>query len=223
MLQNQQTLSYQTGYSFYSRVVFFFGLAILTSAVGTYTGFQYLAQYFLANPGLMWGLYALELILVFTSRIWISKRPVNYVLFTAFAFLTGLTIVPLLMSLVYEFGGFDLIIKALLSTTLVFSGTALFGWVTRKDLSGLSGFLWTGLIGIIIISIIHIFVPWSNTFEMIFAGFGVLLFSAFTMYDIQRIKSFPHDRALDAAMELYLDIFNLFVFILRLIAAGSRD
>jgi FtsH-binding integral membrane protein len=52
---------------------------------------------------------------------------------------------------------------------------------------------------------------------MIFSGFGVLVFSGFAMYDFQRIKSFPEDRYIDAALHLYLDIFNLFIFVLRLI------
>ncbi len=105
----------------------------------------------------------------------------------------------------------------------MFSGTAVFGWVTKKDLSGMGGFLWTSLIGMIIVSIIGIFWRWSNTFEMIFAGFGIVLFSAYTMYDIQKLKTWPRDRALDAALNLYLDIFNLFIFILRLISGSSRD
>jgi FtsH-binding integral membrane protein len=122
-----------------------------------------------------------------------------------------------------EFQGVTLIIKALVATTAMFSATALFGWVTQKDLSGLRGFLMISLIGIIVVSIIGIFIPWGNNFEMIFAGFGVILFSGYTMYDIQQIKSSPGLSPIDAALRLYLDIFNLFIFILRLMGAFARD
>lgn len=74
-----------------SQVFTYFGLAILTSAAGTYIGLNYFAEFFLANPMLMWVLFAVELILIFTSRMWSDKRPINYVLFMAFAFITGVT------------------------------------------------------------------------------------------------------------------------------------
>lgn len=209
--------------AFFPQVMFYFGLAILTSAAGTFVGFQYLIPVFLANPSLMWILFAVELILIFTSRAWSARRPINYLLFALFAFITGVTIVPLLASIIMEFGGPSLIIKAFLATTFMFSGTALFGWVTKKDLSGLRGFLWVALIGMIIISIMGIFIPWGNNFEIVFSGFGVLLFGAYTMYDFQRLKMFPQDRAMDAALMLYLNIFNMFLFILRLLSGVSRD
>jgi FtsH-binding integral membrane protein len=209
--------------TFYSRVMFYFGLAILTSAAGTYAGFRFFATIFISNPFLVWVLLALELILVFTSRIWSTKRPINYLLLAAFAFITGVTLVPLLLSVILEFGGPDIIVKALVATAMMFAGTAVFGWVTHRNLSGLRGFLFAGLIGMIIVSLIGIFVPWSNNFEMIFSGIGVLIFSGFIMYDIQRLRIFPEDRPLDAALMLYLDIFNLFIFILRLISGTHRD
>lgn len=216
------TAKYTGDYSYTSKVFFYFGLAILASAAGTFVGLTYFAEFFLANPMLMWALFALELGLVFTARWWSERRPINYVLFMAFAFITGVTIVPLLALFLVEFGP-TIIVKALLATTLMFAGTAIFGWTTKKNLSGLRGFLWIGLIGMIVVSLIGIFVPWSNTFEMVFAGFGVILFSAYTMYDIQKIKSFPGMSPMEAALGLYLDIFNLFIFILRLMGAASRD
>jgi FtsH-binding integral membrane protein len=211
------------GTSFYSRVMFYFGLALLTSAAGTYAGFRYFAEIFMSNPFLIWVLFAAELILVFTARMWSTRKPINYFLFAAFAFITGITLVPLLASVILEFGGPDIIVKTLVATTLMFSGTALFGWVTHRNLSGLRGFLWTALIGMIVVSLIGIFVPWGNNFEIIFSGIGVILFGAYTMYDFQRLKIFPQDRALDAALMLYLDIFNMFVFILRLISGTHRN
>lgn len=221
-MYTEQTATQPLQASFYSQVMMYFGLAILSSAFGTYIGFTYIAQMIFATPALMWVIIAVELALVLTSRWWSTKRPINYFLFALFTFITGVTIVPLLASIIYTYGGPDLIIKALVATTLMFGGTAIFGWVTKMDLSGMRGFLTLSIIGMIIVAVVGIFVPWSSTFEMIFAGFGIIIFSAYTMYDIQKLKTHPQDRALDAALNLYLDIFNLFIYILRLLSASRR-
>ena len=83
--------------------------------------------------------------------------------------------------------------------------------------------MFMALIGMIITSIVGIFIPWNNTFEMIFSGIGIVVFSAYTMYDFQRLKMSSIDRPIDAAMRLYLDIFNLFIFILRLMSGSRRN
>ncbi|MFO0780430.1 MAG: Bax inhibitor-1/YccA family protein [Candidatus Gracilibacteria bacterium] len=209
--------------SFLSKVLFFFGLAVAISAAGTFTGFQYLGPLFLENPNLMWVFFAVELVLVISARWWSTKRPLNYLLFAAFSFITGVTIVPLLASIIIEFGGPGIIIKAFLATTLTFTSAAIIGATSQRSFSGLGGFLTIALVGMIIVSLVGIFVPWSNTFEMIFSGIGVLIFTGYTLYDVQKLKHYPTDRYIDAALQLYLDIFNLFLYILRLIAGISRS
>ena len=208
--------------SFFSKVLFFFGLAVAISAAGTFTGFQYLSPLFVKNPALMYVFFAGELILVFTARFWSTLRPLNYILFATFAFLTGLAIVPLLGIYILEFGGPSIIIKAFLATTCTFTAAAVFAAVSQRSFAGLRGFLTTTIIGMIVVSVIGIFIPWSNTFEMIFSGIGVILFTGYTMYDISMLKNYPQDRYIDAALKLYLDIFNLFIYILRLIGGVSR-
>lgn len=207
--------------TFFGKVMFFFALAILSSALGSFVGFHYLLQYITGYPFAIWIIFILELVLIFTSSSWSRKRPLGYYMFCLFTFLTGVTLAPLLATVIVSYGP-GLIIKALLATGLMFTGTAIAGWTTKRELSGISGTLFMVLIGMIITSIIGIFVPWGSTFEMIFSGLGVILFSIYTMYDFQRLKRFPEDRYIDAAIHLYLDIFNLFIFILRLILSLSR-
>ncbi|GEM_PF-316164 len=208
--------------SFFGKVMTAFGFAMLLSAAGAYSGFQYFGPIFLAHPGYIWVAYALELLLVFTSRIWSTRYPLNYLLFGLFAFSSGLTVVPLLASVIVQFGGPQILMKALMATAFAFTAAAIFGWTTNRSLSGFRGFLLLSLIGMIITSIIGIFLPWSNSFEMIFSGFGVIVFSGYTMYDFQRLKTYPSDRFIDAALALYLDMFNLFLYILRLISSNQR-
>jgi uncharacterized protein len=208
--------------TFFGKVMFFFALAILISAVGTFVGFAYALPILAQSPGSIWIIFIAELVLIFTSRSWSTKRPLGYYLFALFAFLTGITLAPLLATVIVAYGGPGLVIKALLATGFMFTATAIAGFTTKRELSGLSGFLFMGLIGMIITSVIGIFVPWSNNFEMIFSGIGVIIFSIYTMYDFQRLKHYPEDRYIDAAIHLYLDIFNLFIFILRLVLSLSR-
>ena len=224
MNQNlSQTSSAVADASFLDKVYFFFGLAIAISATGVYLGTDYIMGMIIQAPWMMWVIFGLELALIFTSRMWSTRRPLNYVLFALFALLSGVTVVPLIYSFAIEFGGYGIIIRALAATTLMFTASAVIGRTTGKNLQGLSGFLFMGLIGMIIVGVLGIFFPWSNTFEMMYAGFGVLLFSAFVMVDIQRLGNYPQDRYIDAALSLYLDIFNLFISILRLMGALRRD
>ena len=209
--------------TFFGKVMFFFGLAVFSSAAGTYVAGTYFLEYFIAYPALMWGAFIAELVLVFTSRLWSQKAVLNKLLFVVFAVLTGITVAPIIGILLQNAAGTSILIKALGATALMFTATALIGWTTKYDLSGLRGFLFMGLIGLIIVGVLGMFFPWGNTMEMVYSGVGVLLFSGFTMYDIQKLKQYPEDRYIDAALKLYLDIFNLFLMILRLIMAFGRD
>lgn len=208
--------------TFFGKVMAFFALAMLASVAGVYVTGTYFLGYFFVYPWLMYVLFAVELIIIFTSRIWSKKRPINRLLFAAFAFITGVTIAPIIAILAATPEGIAILNKALIATTAMFTATALIGWSTKFDLSGLRGFLMMTLIGMIIVGVMGIFIPWGNTFELIFSGIGVVLFSGFTMYDFQKIKKFPEDRYIDAALMLYLDIFNLFLYLLRLIMALNR-
>ena len=219
--QNISEVKTTYGTDFYSKVYFFFGLAVATSGLGAYLGLNYLTSYFLASPTFTYILFATELILIFTAKLWSQRVPLNYLLFIAFAFITGLTLVPIL-AYVTVTGGMGLVIKALIVTSLMFGSCAIFGATTHVNLQGIRGFLTMSLIGMIIVSIVGIFLPWGDVFEMIFSGFGVLVFSGFVMYDIQKLKTYPENMYIDAALQLYLDIFNLFLYILRLLSAFSR-
>lgn len=210
--------------TFFGKVMIFFAAAILLSASGILIGMKYLMEIFMAKPFLMFGLFIVEIGLIWTSRSWSQKRPLNLLLFAAFAMISGLTAAPLIGIVASSPQGMVLLFKALASTGLMFTASAIVGVTTKRDLSSMGGFLLMTLIGMIVVGVVGIFVPWGSTFEMIFSGIGVVLFSAFTAYDFQKIKHFPENRYMEAAIHLYLDIFNLFLFILRMILAlNGRD
>jgi FtsH-binding integral membrane protein len=208
--------------TFFGQVMAFFALALAASAVGVYVGFEYAMQYFVQSRWLIYSIFALELILVLTANIWKRNPPGSYVIFALFTFLTGLTLAPLL-AITIQLNGGEIIYKALAATTLTFVAMGLFAWKTSWNLAGMRGFLMAALLGMIVVSLIGIFVPWGNTFEMVFSGLGVILFSGYAMYDFQRIKNQQYAHPIDAALNLYLDIFNLFIYILRLLNATRRN
>ena len=108
---------------------------------------------------------------------------------------------------------------------------SVYGWTTKKDLTSLGSFLFMGLIGIIIASVVNLFLK-SSGMTMIISYIGVLLFTGLTVYDTQRLKNMalaqPADLeagvvrkgAIMGALSLYLDFINLFLMLLRIM--GDR-
>ena len=109
-------------------------------------------------------------------------------------------------------------------TAATFGATSLYGYTTRRDLSGFGSFLFMGLIGIVIASIVNIFLA-SSALGFAVSIIGVLIFTGLTAYDTQKIKemysvqddgSVAGRKAIMGALSLYLDFINLFLMLLRL-------
>ena len=117
---------------------------------------------------------------------------------------------------------------AFLSSSAMFGAAALYGATTKRSLAGLGGILFMGLIGIIVASLINLFVG-SNMLSWIISIVGVVIFTALTAYDVQRIQAGDlaartgsmEKAAVIGALHLYLDFINLFLFMLRLL--GNRN
>ncbi len=110
-----------------------------------------------------------------------------------------------------------------------FAGLSLFGYTTKKNLSGLGSFLFMGLIGVVIASIVNIFLA-SSMLHFVISVIGVLVFAGLTAYDTQRIKSMyavsdsgeiMGKKQIMGAVSLYLDFVNLFLMLLSLF--GNRE
>ncbi len=209
--------------AFFNKVFAVFGLSILATGIGVYVGFNYLLLTFLHNPGYMMGIFIVELILIFSSRAWSKIVPLNYFLFTFFTFISGITLVPLIASFAVEFNGYDIIYRSLFATTATFLAMGIIGYTSKRSFEGLGGFLFVSLISMLIVGLIGIFIPWGNTGEMLYSGFGVIIFAGYTLYDFSRLKYYPEDEYIMAAIQIYLNIFNLFTSILRLTGAISRE
>jgi FtsH-binding integral membrane protein len=116
------------------------------------------------------------------------------------------------------------IAKTFFAVAASFLGLSLWGYTTKKDLSGMGTFLIMGLVGLIVAMIVNIFLR-SPAFDMAISAIGVLLFAGLTAYDTQKIKSTyfavaGHGEAMAktaviGALNLYLDFINMFLFLLR--------
>ena len=145
-------------------------------------------------------------------------------LYWAFAVVMGLS----LASIFFVYTGASIALT-FFATAASFASLSLYGYTTKRDLSGMGTFLLMGLVGLIVASIINLF--WMNdTFSLAIAGIGVLIFAGLTVYDTQKIKSmyfeiagseFLGKAAIMGALTLYLDFINMFLFLLRFL--GSRD
>lgn len=145
-------------------------------------------------------------------------------LYWAFAVVMGLS----LSAIFFVYTGSSIALT-FFATAASFASLSLYGYTTKRDLSGMGTFLLMGLVGLIVASIVNLF--WMNdTFSLAIAGIGVLIFAGLTVYDTQRIKSlyfqiagteFVGKAAIMGALTLYLDFLNMFMFLLRFL--GSRD
>ena len=120
------------------------------------------------------------------------------------------------------------IARVFLITSGSFGALSLFGYTTKKDLSAWGSFLFMGLIGIILASIVNIFIG-SSGMQFGISVLGVLIFAGFTAYDTQQIKQIYYQgdsadvsgrKAIMGALRLYLDFINLFILLIQLF--GSR-
>lgn len=178
------------------------------------------------NKILFYGMIIAELgcVIYLSARIHKMSFSTALLVFLAYSVLNGLT-----LSVIF----FAYTATSLASTFFITSGTfgimSLYGYTTKKDLSGIGQIAIMALVGLIIASIVNFFMP-SSTLNLIISYAGVLIFIALTAYDTQKIKmmSYQVEAGSEAekkvgimgALTLYLDFINLFLFILRIL--GDR-
>lgn len=140
---------------------------------------------------------------------------VNFVALLAFGALTGAAISPLVGFVAAKSG--LLVTQAFMTTAVAFAGLTAYTFISRKDFSFLKGFVWTGLIALIVLGLSNHFFFESGTFALALSAMGVLLFSAFILYDTSAIlREYPDNEYIAAALTLYLDVFLLFQHLLQL-------
>ena len=170
-----------------------------------------------------------SLVLVFTLMAVRDKSPINLVLLYAFATFEGLFIGPLLDSFI-GCGMGSIVLDAAAGTAGIALLAGMYGYTTKRDLSGLGSILFIGLIGVVVTSLIGFFLQLAFL-SVIISMVVVALFSGYIIYDMNRLARTKYATEGDAIMftvGLYLDLLNIFLALLQLLSifggggGGSR-
>jgi len=196
------------------------------TAYGVATSPNILALIF-QNTAIFWGLMIGELALVMIVSAGINRLSLTTatLLFALYSVLNGVTMSSIF--LVYTAAS---IAKVFFITAATFAAMAFYGYTTKRDLSRMGALLFMALIGLIIATVVNIFLK-SSGLDLILSYGGVLIFVGLTAWDSQKIKkmlSTQYDMsegaqklALLGALSLYLDFINLFLYLLRIL--GNRN
>jgi uncharacterized protein len=176
------------------------------------------------NPIIFFILILAELGMVFAISGMVNRMSAGTAtsLFVIYSALNGVT-----LSFIFLAYTRTSIISTFFICAGTFIGCSIYGWATKKDLTSLGGFLMMGLIGIIIASVVNIFIQ-SSAMSIIISYIGVFIFVGLTAYDTQKIKNMAMTQpagldnavvrkgAILGALSLYLDFINLFLMLLRI-------
>ncbi len=206
------------------RIYNYMAAGVGLTAVVAWLTYQLTGPALLQSP-LMWLFILAPLALVFflSARISTLSAATARALFFVYAALVGVS-----LSILLHIYTHSSITRVFFIAAATFGALSIFGYTTRRDLSGFGTFLFMGLIGIIIASLVNLFLR-STELDWLISIVGVGVFAGLTAYDTQRIKAM-YDSADDelsaarksiiASLSLYLNFINLFMMMLRL--AGSR-
>ncbi|MCT4592012.1 MAG: Bax inhibitor-1/YccA family protein [Candidatus Gracilibacteria bacterium] len=217
--------------SFMQKVYVWMSSALFVSGFIAY----YLASYqaellfsLLKNPAVFYGILIGQVGIAIALGGFSRKMNMatSLVFFYLYAISIGITFAGLFF--VYTLGS---IATTFFITAGTFSFMAIYGYTTKADLSTMGNIAFMGLIGVIIASLVNIFLK-NDSFQLIISFIGVLVFVALTAYDTQKLKEIAHNAdlnqesgqkiALLGAFSLYLDFINLFLYLLRFFG-NNRD
>ncbi len=202
------------------------GLAMTALASAFMLSSQTAQQLIFGNKMVFYGLIIAEFGMVIAISAAINKMSATTatLMFVAYSALNGITFAAIFM--IYTRSS---IVSTFLVTAGTFGAMSLYGYVTKKDLTGFGSFLFMGLIGIVIASVVNIFLQ-SEMIYWVTTYIGVFVFVGLTAYDTQKIKQIgqagfangedQQKAAILGALRLYLDFINLFLMLLRIM--GNR-
>jgi FtsH-binding integral membrane protein len=199
------------------------GLGLTGLAAFLTVNSQTALQIIFGNQIVFYGLIFGELGMVFylSARIQKISAQAATALFVTYSILNGVTLSAIL--LLYTASS---VAATFFITAGMFGAMAVYGFVTKKDLSSWGSFLFMGLIGIIIAMVVNIFLQ-SSMMSWVISGIGVIIFTGLTAYDVQQITRMGEQGIMDGgeavirkgaimgALKLYLDFINLFLMLLR--------
>ncbi|SOV06407.1 related to BXI1 - protein involved in apoptosis [Ustilago sp. UG-2017a] len=147
------------------------------------------------------------------------SHPTNILLLSLFTVLESLS-----LGIVITYVDQKIVLQAMVITAFTFLGLTLFTLQSKWDFSSLGGWLFGGLMVLVGVGFVGIFLPYNQTFDLVMAGAGCVIFSLYIVYDTWLIqRRLSAEEWVLANISLYLDIVNLFINILRILNNQSRD
>lgn len=176
-------------------------------------------------PALFLPIMILEFVMLIAAFFVRRRKMLSYGFLYAFTFISGITLFPIVTSYLITIGAKP-VLMSLAATVAIFGGLSLYASTTKRDFSFLGGFLTAALLALIVIGIFNLFSPLSSTATLVYSFIGILVFSGYVIFDVNRMKQYGiSDEAVPLmALNLYLDFVNLFIYILQFIGVlSSRD
>ena len=209
---------------FMSRVYAWMAVALSISGITAYAAASgSVAHRIATTPGLFWGIAIATFVCVIAISFLLLKLPLPLliVIYIGYSFLTGLTLS--IVFLIYTSGS---IVSTFFITAGAFSALSVYGFVTKRDLSAMGSFMFIGLVGLILASIVNIYMK-SPAVYWALTVIGIVVFAGLTAYDTQKLRDMGKNiegessdvqlrMAISGALRLYLDFINLFLKLLRL-------
>ena len=170
-----------------------------------------------------WIIFGAELLILFFGlRMTRGHAGANLAMLFTFTFLTGVSLVPLLASLI-GMGQGAMIGNAFLMTSVLFGALSMFAINSKSDFSSWGKPLFITLIVVIVASLVNYFILQSPMMHIVITAGILLLFSIFTIYDTQNIANGAYDSPVDAAVSLYIDFLNMFTAMLQMLGIFGGD
>jgi uncharacterized protein len=222
----------RTAESFMYAVYAWMAAALSVTAVVAYAvaTTPHMVRALYANPFLLFGIFIAQIALVAVLSGAVTQLSFfpSLLIFFGYAGLVGLT-----LSAVFYIYTFASIATAFGTTALMFGGMALYGYITKSDLTTMGNRAMMVLWGMIVAILINMFFK-NAVLDLVISAVGVILFSLLTAYDTQKIKQLSRElvvadedtvnvMALRGALVLYLDFINLFVYLLRFLGKPRND
>ncbi|MGO2083128.1 Bax inhibitor-1/YccA family protein [Vagococcus sp.] len=224
MNNNQNVVEAKGLTRFYGKVYGFLGLGIGISALTAYlcinVFWSQIAGILSGNSLVFWAIWIAQLVLVFSlSKNAFSDSGMSLIGYVAYSVLTGIT-----LSVTVAMYTQQSVVSAFVTAAGTFAAMSVVGMVTKKDLSAIGHALYSLVLGIIIASLLNIFILKSGPVDFFISLVMVVVFAGLTAYDNQKIKTLyasnggqaSTNLAVYCALSLYLDLINLFYAFLRL-------
>lgn len=198
---------------------------LLVTALSAYMTVHSRAIYEITNSSTWWIFIVAELATVFIAQFAMKKNKVvlSAVMLMAYSIVNGITLSVIF--LVYDLGS---IVTMFVLASVIFGVLAIFGLVTKKDLSALGSVGIMALVAVIMLSLVNVFAK-SSGLSLALAAVGLAVFIGLTAYDMQKIKALARTNtnqsttvlAMFGALMLYLDLINIFLYLLRLFGRSN--